>query len=131
MTTVDCIFCNPSSRKILLSNDLCYARWDSYPVNPGHLLLVPFRHCTEYFEATKDERAALWQLLDEAKALIDDKHGPDGLNVGINIGSAAGQSVFHVHVHVIPRYTGDVANPRGGVRGVIPSKQTYVKRDRN
>ena len=87
--------------------------------------MVPFRHFPDYFEAAPEEKTALWQLLDEAKRLIQGKYKPGGMNVGINIGQVAGQSVFHVHVHVIPRYVGDVENPKGGIRGIIPAKQSY------
>lgn len=89
------------------------------------MLIIPFRHFAGYFEAETEEKTALWQLLDDAKGVIEREHKPDGINVGINIGKSAGQSVFHVHMHLIPRYTGDVENPKGGVRGVIPSRQTY------
>ena len=125
LATVDCLFCKPSDKSIVLSNDLCYASWDSYPVNPGHMLIIPFRHFPDYFEATTEEKAALWRLLDDAKTMIDREYKPDGLNVGVNIGKAAGQSVFHVHMHLIPRYRGDVPDPKGGVRSVLPHKRRY------
>jgi diadenosine tetraphosphate (Ap4A) HIT family hydrolase len=89
------------------------------------MLIIPFRHVADYFETTVEEKRALFELLDRAKALIDEQFAPAGYNVGINIGATAGQTVMHVHVHLIPRYPGDVIRPRGGVRGVIPDKQSY------
>lgn len=122
-----CPFCDPSERSRVLEDELCYATWDSYPVSDGHLLLVPFRHVNDYFSATDAEKTSLWTLLDRAKPILDERFKADGYNVGVNIGEAAGQSVFHLHVHVIPRYAGDVENPRGGVRAVIPEKRLYVR----
>ena len=92
---------------------------------PGHLLLIPFRHIPTLFEATDEEQAALLALVREAKDLLDDRFRPDGYNIGVNVGTAAGQTVMHLHVHVIPRYAGDMEDPRGGVRGVIPEKRGY------
>lgn len=108
-----------------MSNHLAYVRVDKFPVSPGHALIVPYRHFSNYFEATDEERQAIWRLVDEAKTLVDRSHKPDGYNVGLNAGAAAGQTVLHAHVHLIPRYRGDVSDPRGGVRGVIPDKQRY------
>jgi diadenosine tetraphosphate (Ap4A) HIT family hydrolase len=125
MGDVGCPFCNPQKDEIVLANDLCYARYDRYPVSPGHLLLIPFRHVAGLFDATDDEQAALLALVREAKALLDERFRPDGYNVGVNVGKTAGQTVMHLHVHVIPRYAGDMADPRGGVRGVIPEKRKY------
>ena len=85
------------------------------------------RHVKDFFETTNEERIALFELVDEAKKIIDKKYHPTGYNIGMNCGISAGQSVMHIHVHLIPRYDGDVENPRGGVRGVIPSKQNYNK----
>lgn len=121
---LNCPFCIDHG-DMFLRNDLVYARYDANPVTPGHLLLIPFRHVASYFDTTQAERLALLQLLDEAKRLLDASHAPDGYNIGINIGEHSGQTVAHVHLHVIPRYRGDVENPRGGVRGVIPGKQSY------
>ncbi|MDD3856722.1 MAG: HIT family protein, partial [Methanoculleus sp.] len=92
---------------------------------PGHLLLIPFRHIPTLFDATNEEQAALLALVREAKALLDGRIHPDGYNIGVNVGETAGQTVMHLHVHVIPRYAGDMADPRGGVRGVIPEKRGY------
>ena len=127
METLKCIFCNPVPDIVLLSNALAYVRFDSYPVSPGHMLIVPHRHFAGYFACSESEREALWSLVEEAKLHLDREHRPDGYNVGINVGPAAGQSVMHVHIHLIPRYEGDMENPKGGVRGVIPSKQKYRK----
>ena len=125
MSQSECIFCNLHSDDIFLSEEFCYAWWDGHPVNKGHALIIPSRHFANYFEATPEERQALWDLVETVKGLITEKHKPDGFNLGINIGTAAGQSVLHLHIHVIPRYEGDMANPKGGVRGVIPERQKY------
>ena len=114
-----------ADKRSAVLNDLCYTRYDRYPVNPGHLLVVPFRHVAEFFDATDDEQAALLALVREAKWFLDGRFHPDGYNIGVNVGQAAGQTVMHVHVHVIPRYAGDVEDPRGGVRGVIPERRGY------
>jgi len=125
MGPLTCPFCNPSREEIVLAHDLCYARYDKFPVSPGHLLLGPYRHIPTLFDATDEELAALRALVREAKTLLDGRFHPDGYNVGVNVGKAAGQTVMHLHVHVIPRYAGDVADPRGGVRGAIPEKRMY------
>ena len=119
----NCPFCQPED--VLFENELAYARPDKYPVNPGHLLIIPKRHVADFFLATMAEKIALLALLDEAKRYLDSKHTPAGYNAGVNVGEAAGQTIFHVHLHLIPRYLGDTADPRGGVRGVIPSRQSY------
>lgn len=123
---MDCFFCKClKEEKLLLENDLAYARYDGFPVSKGHLEVIPKRHVKDWWEATNEERMAIIALLDEAKKIVDEKYHPDGYNIGMNLGEMAGQSVMHLHVHLIPRYKGDVENPRGGVRGVIPSKQNY------
>jgi diadenosine tetraphosphate (Ap4A) HIT family hydrolase len=108
-----------------LINEHAHARWDLNPVTPAHVLLIPNRHVASVFDIRDDERAALLLLLSQAKALLDDSHAPAGYNIGVNVGIAAGQTIPHAHIHLIPRYHGDVANPRGGVRGVIPDRQSY------
>ncbi|MGG3802678.1 HIT family protein [Metabacillus fastidiosus] len=118
-----CIFCN--IKEVILENNLAFAFYDKFPVNKGHLLIIPKRHVEEYFELTNEERTAIDVLLMEGKTLLDKTYEPDGYNIGINCGKAAGQTVFHVHVHLIPRYNGDMEDPRGGVRGVIPKKRIY------
>ena len=123
----DCFFCG--SPDFIIENELAYARYDkNYPVNPGHCLIITRRHVAEYFQATAEEKTAIWALVDEMKTIIDDEYNPDGYNVGVNIGETAGQSVPHLHIHMIPRYKGDMEDPRGGVRGVIPHKQKYVRK---
>lgn len=119
----DCPFCREP--KAVLQNEHAFVRFDEYPVNPGHCLVIPHRHVAEYFDASDAEKAAIWELVDTMKARIDAEFSPDGYNVGVNIGPTAGQSVPHIHIHIIPRYKGDMENPRGGVRGVIPDKQKY------
>ena len=118
-----CPFCKDID--IVLENDLAFAIYDKYPVNLGHILIIPKRHFSNYFDATKEEKEALLELLEESKGLLDREFSPDGYNIGINICEAAGQTVWHLHVHLIPRYKGDIDNPRGGVRGVIPEKRIY------
>lgn len=104
--------------------------YDLYPVSPGHLLVIPRRHVASWFDLTPAEQTAVLALADLAKDLPDETYAPDGYNLGINCGEAAGQTVMHVHLHVIPRYTGDVPNPRGGIRAVIAAKQDYTNRTR-
>jgi superfamily II DNA or RNA helicase/diadenosine tetraphosphate (Ap4A) HIT family hydrolase len=108
------------------SNDLAFALRDRFPVSPGHTLVIPRRVVATWFDATPEERTALFALVDEVKRVIDQDLCPDGYNIGINAGEAAGQTVMHLHVHVIPRFRGDMDDPRGGVRGVIPGKQKYT-----
>jgi diadenosine tetraphosphate (Ap4A) HIT family hydrolase len=124
----ECPFC--SDPEIIIENELAFAHYDTYPVNAGHCLIIARRHFAEYFQATAAEKAAIWELLDQVKPIIDQTFAPDGYNVGVNIGAAAGQSIPHLHIHVIPRYAGDVENPQGGVRGVVPHKQKYVRKER-
>lgn len=109
------------------SNELTFAIRDKYPVTEGHTLVVPRRVVSDWFEATDEERRAIFALVDKVKADLDaGDDAPDGYNIGINVGAAAGQTVFHLHVHVIPRREGDMADPRGGVRHVIPERGNYL-----
>lgn len=119
----ECPFCNV--RAPILANELAFVIFDKYPVTPGHALIVPRRHVASYFETTSEERVAMLDLLLAAKERSDRQLAPDGYNIGVNVGEAAGQTVGHVHMHLIPRFHGDVANPRGGVRGVIAARQSY------
>lgn len=122
----DCFFCECITNKdYTLENEHAIARFDDYPVNDGHLEIIPKRHIKTWWETTLGEKNAIFDLLDKAKTIVDDKYHPDGYNIGMNLGEEAGQSIMHLHVHLIPRYKGDVENPRGGVRGIIPTKQNY------
>lgn len=122
----DCPFCViENSREIIAESELSLAFYDGYPVSPGHALIIPKRHVSSFFDLSEEERLDMLKLADQVKKILDNKFHPDGYNIGVNVGESAGQSVFHVHMHIIPRYTGDVENPKGGVRGVIPSKQSY------
>jgi diadenosine tetraphosphate (Ap4A) HIT family hydrolase len=121
-----CIFCNPGDREIMAQNELALALYDTFPVTPLHALIVPRRHAVTYFDLHDPERRAINVLLDQVRkdVLAADK-AIDGFNVGMNCGETAGQTIMHCHVHLIPRRRGDVEQPRGGVRGVIPGKAAY------
>ncbi len=121
-----CPFCGVPDGEVIVENALAVARWDKYPVNVGHALVIPRRHTPTWFDATADERDSIMGLVDEVKAILDARHEPCGYNIGINVGAAGGQTVMHLHVHLIPRYDGDVPDPRGGVRYVIPHKANYL-----
>jgi diadenosine tetraphosphate (Ap4A) HIT family hydrolase len=119
------VFLQVPQESWVAANELAFAIRDRYPVSPGHTLVVTKRIVTTWFEATREEHDALLRLVDEVKRSLDVELGPDGYNVGWNAGPAAGQTVMHLHVHVIPRFAGDMDDPRGGVRHVIPSKGKY------
>jgi diadenosine tetraphosphate (Ap4A) HIT family hydrolase len=108
------------------SNALAFAIRDGFPVSPGHTLIVPRRLVAIWFEATREEQVAMLDLLDVVKAQLDAELQPDGYNIGINVGPAAGQTVMHLHMHLIPRFAGDVPDPRGGIRHVMPGKGNYL-----
>jgi diadenosine tetraphosphate (Ap4A) HIT family hydrolase len=124
MNTADCIFCNPK-REILAENAHALAFFDSYPVSRGHALVVPKRHALDVFALTDEEYADCFRLVFPLRELLIARFAPDGFNVGANCGEAAGQSVWHAHIHVIPRYSGDVPEARGGIRNVLPRKAKY------
>jgi diadenosine tetraphosphate (Ap4A) HIT family hydrolase len=120
-----CPFCELPPNRIVRANEFGFWIRDGYPVSPGHSLVIPKRHIGSFFDTTVDERQALLALLEDAKlAAVTELH-PSGFNIGINDGAAAGQTVPHLHIHLIPRYIGDMADPRGGVRWVIPDKADY------
>ncbi|MGL4518986.1 MAG: HIT domain-containing protein [Phocaeicola sp.] len=122
----ECPFCGLSKQAELLSETAtAFAFYDGYPVSRGHTLIVPKKHVANYFDLTLHEQRALWLLVNRCKKIVEKRFQPDGFNVGINVDEAAGQTIFHAHIHLIPRYTGDVEEPKGGVRGIIPSKQSY------
>lgn len=112
-------------KEIALENEIAFAFYDDNLVSKGHIIFMTKRHVKDFFETTKEERDAIFELIDMAKRKIDEKYKPTGYNIGMNCGISAGQTIMHVHVHLIPRYDGDVENPRGGVRGVIPNKKDY------
>ena len=121
-----CFFCNCIAKKdYSIENDYAIARFDDFPVNKGHIEIIPKRHIKDWWETSIEEKIAIFELLEKAKKIIDEKYYPDAYNIGMNLGKYAGQSILHLHVHLIPRYKGDVENPRGGVRGVIPEKRNY------
>ncbi len=122
---IACPFCPIKDREILADHPLAAAITDSFPLTQGHTLIVPRRHVASFFELTTNERLAMLGLLDQAKATLDAKYSPNGFNIGVNDGAAAGQTVMHVHIHLIPRYQGDAEDPRGGVRWIFPRKADY------
>lgn len=122
-----CIFCNPS--KIIVNGQYAYSKLDEFPVSKGHCLVIPKRHVKTLWELTDEELKDLYTVMKQTDDWIFEWYHPDGENIGINEGYAAGQTVEHLHIHIIPRYEGDVLDPTGGVRGVIPHKQKYKKSD--
>lgn len=123
----DCPFCaRDSSREILLENNQSVAFLDKYPVNKGHTLIIPKQHISNYFDLSFSAQLSCWDLVNQVKTKLDQLYSPKGYNIGLNVDKAAGQTVFHSHIHVIPRYLGDVEKPEGGIRGVIPSRKTYL-----
>jgi len=122
-----CAFCAVASARELIAGKLAYATLDRFPVNPGHVLVIPRRHVTSWFDATEEERGEMMSLLEQARQIVRQLHLAAGFNIGINDGLAAGQTVPHLHVHLIPRYPGDVPDPRGGVRWVLPGRAVYWK----
>ena len=123
--TTDCPFCDLPPDRVLRSGPHASALPDQYPITEGHTLVVPTRHVASLYDLPPEEQAALWELAAEVRAALEASHDPDGFNIGVNDGEAAGQTVTHAHIHVIPRYGGDVADPRGGIRWVVPEKAAY------
>jgi len=122
----ECRFCvTRPSRRLIADSKYGFAAYDRHPASEGHFLVIPYRHFASYFDINDEELVDLWKLVARGKTIVDERFHPDGYNVGINVGTAAGQSIHHLHIHVIPRYLGDVENPKGGVRGVIPTKKLY------
>jgi diadenosine tetraphosphate (Ap4A) HIT family hydrolase len=124
-----CLFCNSKKTGVAHENDLAYASYDTYPVSQNHCLIIPKRHVIDYFELTNNELLACNDLIKIIKqdVVIRDK-SIKGFNIGTNAGKIAGQSIMHCHIHLIPRREGDVDNPQGGVRSVIPKKQHYKRK---
>ena len=122
----NCCFCHIGpDREKLFETNLCYAIFDIFPVTLGHVLIIPKRHISNYFDLSLEEQNDCWLVINKVKQLLDKKYNPDGYNIGININESAGQTVMHCHIHIFPRYIGDIENPRGGIRGIIPNKKEY------
>ena len=117
MEVQDCELCVPA--QVVADNAAAYARYDSNSLARGHVIVVPRRHVGDFFDMTAEEQSAVLALLNEARRLVEAKYAPHGYNIGVNVGKAAGQSRMHVHVHLIPRYAGDLPDPAGGVRRVL------------
>jgi diadenosine tetraphosphate (Ap4A) HIT family hydrolase len=128
-STIDCPFCRLIPDRILASSAQALAVADAFPISAGHTLIIPRRHVASFFELTEDEVAAVHDLLRRMKDRLDEALKPGGYNIGVNIGAESGQTIPHVHVHLIPRYPGDVANPVGGVRNIIPGRGRYPAAD--
>ena len=123
---ISCPFCIlQSNRDKVIENENAFAIFDKFPVSNGHLLIIPKLHSNSYFDLDIEIQNACWDIVNHGKQLLEKMYSPSGYNIGININEAGGQTIPHAHIHLIPRYTGDVSNPRGGVRGVIPFKQDY------
>jgi len=120
-----CIFCQRENLNIIAENDLCFAIYDKYPVNLGHVLIIPKRHYKSFFDTTVEEITAIYELIHKCKGILDEKYKPTGYNIGININESAGQTIMHLHVHLIPRYDNDVEDPRGEIRNLKPQLVLY------
>lgn len=125
LMAMTCLFCCLPESRVLLRNETAIVVRDAFPVTPGHTLVIPMRHVESFFETSAEERAAMFELLDAAKQQLQTEFTPAGFNIGINDGAAAGQTIRHLHMHLIPRYAGDRPDPRGGVRWIIPEKADY------
>ena len=129
-----CLFCDKNNSKkhvIIDENNLFYARWDNFPVSKGHAEIVPKKHITSFFDLSEDELKNFYILIKEVKKRIKDRFHPEGFNIGINEGKVAGQTIMHLHIHIIPRYKNDVKNPVGGIRNIFPEKANYLKEIKN
>jgi diadenosine tetraphosphate (Ap4A) HIT family hydrolase len=125
MASTECPFCDVAADRVVAGNAHALAIRDAFPVNPGHTLVVPRRHVSSWFESSSEERLAMFALLDRVRLELDEQLRPDGYNIGINVEEAGGQTVMHLHVHLIPRFKGDVDDPAGGVRFVLPERGNY------
>jgi len=125
-TNNECLFCNIAPDRVFAENEYAYAIRDDFPVTEQHSLIIPKRHVEDYFGLTTDELIGCNTLLKNIReAILESDESVKGFNIGANTGEAAGQTIFHCHIHLIPRRNGDVENPRGGVRHVIPGKGNY------
>jgi diadenosine tetraphosphate (Ap4A) HIT family hydrolase len=121
----DCPFCCLETNRIRLESEFAVAFADAFPITHGHTLVIPRRHIECLFDLTEDEQAEVWRIVAQVRTILATELQPDGFNIGLNDGTSAGQTVMHAHVHVIPRRHGDVADPRGGVRWIIPQNAAY------
>ncbi len=122
----ECIFCSIPAERVVAENEVAFVIRDGFPVTHLHTLVIPKRHVSSYFDMSALEKAGCDMLLEqERQKILDENPSVTGFNIGINVGASAGQTVFHCHIHLIPRREGDIENPRGGVRGVIPDKRIY------
>ena len=122
---MNCPFCDPDPARILWRDDLVYVVRDMFPVSPSHSLIIPFRHFASIFDASPEELSSIAEALQARKRQLTETLAVNGYNIGVNEGAAAGQTIPHVHIHLIPRFDRDVPDPRGGIRGVIPEKRVY------
>ena len=120
-----CPFCEVEGRRIFAAGDCAVAIKDAFPVTDGHVLVIPRRHVNSLYDLTDSEQAAVWAFAESARQLLAQEQAVDSFNIGVNDGAAAGQTIEHAHIHIIPRRAGDVPNPRGGIRHVIPAKARY------
>lgn len=125
LMSMTCLFCGLPENRVLFRNDAAIVIRDAFPVSPGHTLVIPLKHVESLFETSAEDRAAMFELLNVASQQLKTEFAPAGYNIGINDGAAAGQTIRHLHMHLIPRYAGDRADPRGGVRWIIPEKADY------
>ncbi len=129
---MDCPFCHLSAdREITIENSAAYSTPDISPITPGHMLIISKRHCADYFDLTLEEQISCWKLVNELKVILTNRYHPDGFNVGININESAGQTVFHVHIHLIPRYKGDVIIPKVGISGIVSIMKEYTSKQKH
>ena len=131
MSDTHCPFCliasGDSDTELIAESSKSVAFFDSYPISEGHTLLIPKKHEVNFFNLSEDERSDIWGLVNTVQKILNDMLNPDGFNIGVNVLEAAGQTIMHAHVHIIPRFSGDIKDPRGGVRWVIPEKAPYWK----
>ena len=125
-SNVNCVFCQKVEDKdYLIENETAVSFLDSYPLTEGHTLIIPKRHISEIFNLDSKEYTDIWEIINATNKSLTDTLSPDGFNIGVNVGKEAGQTIDHAHLHLIPRYKGDIADPRGGIRWVIPDKAPY------
>jgi diadenosine tetraphosphate (Ap4A) HIT family hydrolase len=126
---LECVFCKPGAGRVFQESELIQCLWDGYPISPGHALITPKRHVETWFEATDDEKIAIFTAVDKVKEIIEQEHNPTAYNIGINSGRDAGQTIPHLHLHVIPRYPQDIEDARGGIRNILPAKARWWEQE--